>query len=38
MYVNFLSIHVDEACGIRTCVNLHGMLHAEQFHSSKNSE
>jgi hypothetical protein len=38
MYVSILSIHVDEVCGIRMGGNLHGMLHVEQFHSSKNSE
>jgi len=38
MYVNILSIRVDKVCGIRMCGNLHGMLPAEQFHSSKNSE
>jgi len=38
MYVNILIIHVDEVCGIRMCGNLHGILHAEQFPSSTNSE
>lgn len=33
MYVNILSIHVDEAFGICMCGNLRGMLHAERLRS-----